>query len=1506
MSSSGTPFHEMNINAYDDDFYFQQMQSQYAARALQQRRDADRYSANQHKSSSLKHSVNNRVIHKHHKKESKITLKDEEEADEDALDEVEFADYVPQKLKFGIAHPDPVVENASLSAVSPPDLGDDCLNGIPSKIIKNGNLSSLQLESIAYANLRFSKRLPDGKRYGFFIGDGAGMGKGRQLAGIIAQQIGQGNLKHVWISVSNDLRFDAERDLNDVGAGQVTVLPMNKQDYKPLRLDRGVIFSTYASLISASKEKVKRKRIDQLVTWCGGEKFQGCIMFDESHKAKNLFASGSGAKPTKVGQAVLEIQRLLPNARIVYCSATGASEPRHFGYMERLGLWGSHPGAPFPNFEVFLDEVESRGVGMMELVAMHLKQQGALVCRALSFKNCTFELIDGVMDAHVERVYDRAAEIWDQLRLVLLELFRRKELKDPFDKPDDDDEDEYGLVTKKTQNKTNHGIFWRYFWGAHQRFFKDLCVASKVPKVIECVEQALKEDKCCVIGLQSTGEARTADAVEEYGSVMDDFVSAPRATLERLIKKTFVVPDLNNSDDEVSDNDADVAMDQAPLGRTRRSRRKAAPEALLSTNIRDKEIDIDSENDDLDDDVRLEGPAADGIELHRTKIRKMTSNGKLLTGVVTSFKAPFYSVKMENNTKATFTKGQIKQMIYYDDDDDDDEDFAPVKKKAKSSTADTSKVGPTKKKKTIISLVDSDESAVEEEESEDDDDYASENSDDWGVTKSKKMKKKKKKHPPSQKKSSTQKNLIDLSQDDSDEDMLQAKNMKKRTNADSKATDDPYHDLREIRRRFLAASAALGLPGNPLDTLIDALGGSENVAEMTGRKNRMVRDPKTGKVRQEVRNEKNGVSLEMQNMHEKRCFQNGEKCVAIISEAASAGISLQADRRVPNQKRRVHITLELPWSADKAIQQLGRSHRSNQSSAPEYKFLISSVGGERRFASAVARRLESLGALTQGDRRATVGAKGLGLTAFNFDTKWGRQALSKYFGIINKVNNPPYTLSALPISERTALVEKVEQEAKAEPNDPWGLSYSAFSSIGSEPKTIFGGGTTDPTKIAFSFVDVDKINEKQAQAELEKIVLEPSPSKKKLNDDDDDVQITDSTAIVLPHARPHCTEVPFASSRHYDACRNCYCFVCDVPVANCTQWTKHCDATDVGPDANMWKAQRAATNQIDFQYAAKIWLKQVAIECDTTVNSKSRDKEGKTAVGRFLNRILGLKLVQQNLLFEEYARLVEHTIRTARREQRYDEAISELKGRKIKVVERNTLVHGTDEFGNLEHVRVQMDRGISYEKAVEFLKEAREDYERAEKARSDQLKQAGYKITDMRRNKQTTPMNGFWISKKDHPVAKRKMPVLAIEAKSLTPGQATNASIRIYRPGTGVWNMSAIDLLQKYKRATDDEIKDIWENDFEHYAKVCSHGSKCKHGIDCEVGKRIIHHDVIKGSLLRAMREAEKAISAAHGIANHRLKVMRVTETEENGESFLCIQITKNYIDTVTERLQFL
>lgn len=175
----------------------------------------------------------------------------------------------------------------------------------------------------------------------------------------------------------------------------------------------------------------------------------------------------------------------------------------------------------------------------------------------------------------------------------------------------------------------------------------------------------------------------------------------------------------------------------------------------------------------------------------------------------------------------------------------------------------------------------------------------------------------------------------------------------------------------------------LELPANALDRLFNELGGPDNVAELTGRKTRQVRHFDRTLAKDVISYEKRKLS----NIEEKNLFQAGKKLIAIVSEAASTGISLHADKRVANQRRRVHMTLELPWSADKAIQQLGRTHRSNQSSAPLYKILLSDISGEARFASAVARRLASLGALTQGDRRATGTANALGLGTFDIDNE---------------------------------------------------------------------------------------------------------------------------------------------------------------------------------------------------------------------------------------------------------------------------------------------------------------------------------------------------------------------------------------------------------------------------------------------------------------------------------------------------------------------------------------
>ena len=179
-----------------------------------------------------------------------------DQEDDDAADDVQFEDYEPLWLKgIGKKHPDPVVENASLSAVKAPKPPDDCLEDIDAAVVKEGKLSNLQLEAVAYANMCFGKNLEDGSRRGFFIGDGAGIGKGRELAGIVAQQWARGVRKHLWISVSNDLKFDAERDLRDLGSGNIPVQLLGKASYS---VACGVLFLSCGGSATAGARRHRR------------------------------------------------------------------------------------------------------------------------------------------------------------------------------------------------------------------------------------------------------------------------------------------------------------------------------------------------------------------------------------------------------------------------------------------------------------------------------------------------------------------------------------------------------------------------------------------------------------------------------------------------------------------------------------------------------------------------------------------------------------------------------------------------------------------------------------------------------------------------------------------------------------------------------------------------------------------------------------------------------------------------------------------------------------------------------------------------------------------------------------------------------------------------------------------------------------------------------------------------------------------------------------------------
>uniref|UniRef100_A0A8C2AN42 Protein strawberry notch homolog 1 n=1 Tax=Cyprinus carpio TaxID=7962 RepID=A0A8C2AN42_CYPCA len=753
-------------------------------------------------------------------------MKEEEEPEEEEEEELghaeTYAEYMPMKLRIGLRHPDPVVETSSLSSVNPPDVWYRL--SIPEETIDRGWLSALQLEAVTYAAQQHETFLPNGDRAAYLIGDGAGVGKGRTIAGIIYENYLLGRKRSLWFSVSNDLKYDAERDLRDIGAKNIQVHSLNKIKYGKISskhngsVKKGVIFATYSSLIGESQSGGKYKtRFKQLLHWCGDD-FDGVIIFDECHKAKNVCPIGS-SKPTKTGLAVLELQNKLPKARVVYASATGASEPRNMAYMNRLGIWGE--GTPFKEFTNFIQAVERRGVGAMEIVAMDMKLRGMYIARQLSFTGVTFKIEEVPLTQVYIKMYNKAVRLWVSAR----EKFQQAA----------------NLMDAEQRMKKS---MWGQFWSAHQRFFKYLCIASKVRRVVQLAREEVKNGKCVVIGLQSTGEARTLEALEEGGGELNDFVSTAKGVLQSLVEKHFPAPDRQKLFSLLG---IDLSVKETPSPKETSQVKKARKSGGLSGTSSDESNSDDSDKDAESDD---------------------------------SFKS--------------VSSGE-----------EDEDDFNPFKDDSKESSCVTSQ--------------------------------------------------------------------------------------------------DAVEDAQRMKRDLLEKLEQLAedLPPNTLDELIDELGGPDNVAEMTGRKGRVVSND-DGTISYESRSELD-VPVEILNLTEKQRFMDGDKNIAIISEAASSGISLQADRRVKNQRRRVHMTLELPWSADRAIQQFGRTHRSNQVTAPEYVFLISELAGEQRFASIVAKRLESLGALTHGDRRAT---ETRDLSRFNFDNKYGRNALEIVMKSIVSLDSP--------------------------------------------------------------------------------------------------------------------------------------------------------------------------------------------------------------------------------------------------------------------------------------------------------------------------------------------------------------------------------------------------------------------------------------------------------------------------------------------------------------------
>ena len=408
---------------------------------------------------------------------------------------------------------------------------------LPERVVTAGMLSDAQLESVVLAGAAHAEHikgryrvaadwetvhrlaeddpgdaLPQGadpdERYGapvefrkgWMLGDGTGAGKGREVAAIMVDSWLRGRRRALWLSQSDKLIEDARRDWHAVGGRDEQIIALNRIRQADAIPDRdAILFATYATLRSPARQG-KPPRIEQVVGWLAGSldeaernAFDGVIIFDEAHAMANAAGSKGSrgdVKPSQQGRAGLRLQNALPNARICYVSATGATTVQGLAYARRLGLWACDD-TPFETRDAFIQAMELGGVAAMEVVARDLKALGLYQARALSYDGVEIEILEHTLTDEQRHTYDSYAGAFQIIHHNIGEALKASSI----------------VQDGKTLNANAKSTAMSAFESAKQRFFGHLLTSMKCPSLLAAIEHDIDQGRAPVVQLVSTGEA---------------------------------------------------------------------------------------------------------------------------------------------------------------------------------------------------------------------------------------------------------------------------------------------------------------------------------------------------------------------------------------------------------------------------------------------------------------------------------------------------------------------------------------------------------------------------------------------------------------------------------------------------------------------------------------------------------------------------------------------------------------------------------------------------------------------------------------------------------------------------------------------------------------------------------------------------------------------------------------------------------------------------------------
>src|SRR3546814_793618 len=247
-------------------------------------------------------------------------------------------------------HPAKLIQSATLATVSPPFMS--YRPKLPRRVISSGFISNAQFEFIVAAGQAHSRHLPVDQenpgekpmRAGIFLADGTGAGKTNELLGTILDNVLHCRAKNILVLAKRRHRHGfLEAWAKMVRDRRDFVFQWELKPGQAIRKQNAIVVTTYSTLRDYDGPTETYPRVEQIFNWAGPD-FQGIMAFDESQEMRNAAGQegvSGKSEVSKQGLAGVELQNVLQDARVIYASATGATDVHNLAYATRLGMWGA-------------------------------------------------------------------------------------------------------------------------------------------------------------------------------------------------------------------------------------------------------------------------------------------------------------------------------------------------------------------------------------------------------------------------------------------------------------------------------------------------------------------------------------------------------------------------------------------------------------------------------------------------------------------------------------------------------------------------------------------------------------------------------------------------------------------------------------------------------------------------------------------------------------------------------------------------------------------------------------------------------------------------------------------------------------------------------------------------------------------------------------------------------------------------------------------------------------